>query len=362
MREDRAQASGNRQALEEASAWFVDFRLGEVNGAARRRFLHWLRRSPDHIRAYIEISGVYARLPTPGSVPEDLLTALMDRARSREGIIPLSRDADRFPARESPLTRDRRVGRQYRRGLYGAVAAAMGAVLALAGWLAFLRPPTYETETAEERTITLDDGSRIELNARSKVRVIYSATSRRVELLEGEALFKVAHNPSRPFYVSSAGTVVRDVGTQFDVDRLESGTTVTVIEGRVEIQARSALLSKGAPGARQNAPDRLLELSAGEQATITPVRIDIPPKPNIAAATAWTEGQLEFFETPLSDVVTEFNRYSRRPLVLESPSLAGLRINGVYSSSDTASLILFLRNQPDITVTDTDGEIRISQK
>ena len=228
MKPDRPQISGNRQVLEEASAWFVDFRFGEVNGAARRRFLHWLRRSPEHIRAYMEISGAYARLPRPDSIPQNRLTALIERARSRDAVIRLSLGTDRV-TEGNELPRDPPAGRRYRQALYGAAASGVCAVLALVGWFAFLRPPTYETQTAEERTITLEDGSRIELNARSKVRVIFSATSRRVELLEGEALFKVAHNPRRPFYVSSSGTLVRDVGTQFDVDHLGSRDRKSVV-------------------------------------------------------------------------------------------------------------------------------------
>ncbi len=53
----------NRQILDEASAWFVDFRVGDVDLTARERFDQWLRQSPEHIRAYMEIARTYVELP-----------------------------------------------------------------------------------------------------------------------------------------------------------------------------------------------------------------------------------------------------------------------------------------------------------
>lgn len=363
MREESPQEYGSRQVLEEASAWFVDFRAVEIDRAARQGFLRWLRRSPEHVRAYMEISGAYAQLPTPGSVPAETVAALIDRARVRESVvIPLRRRVDHSSGGSRAAARGRPTHGWRPITLRTAVLAAVGMVGMLCVWLSFPHPPTYETQTAQQRTITLEDGSQIVLNARSEVRVDFSPTRRSVELVEGEALFKVAKDPKRPFFVSSSGTVVRDVGTQFDVNHLESGTTVTVIEGRVTIQAESRMTIKGEAGAKSSETEQPFELSAGEQAIITPVSVDIPAQPNIRAATAWTQGELEFFETPLADVVIEFNRYSRRPLVLESAALAALRINGVYSSKDTDSLILFLRSQPYITVTESGSEIHISKR
>ena len=58
-----------------------------------------------------------------------------------------------------------------------------------------------------------------------------------VELVEGQALFRVAKDHARPFVVQTAGIRVRAVGTQFDVYRKASGTQVTVVEGRVAVFA-----------------------------------------------------------------------------------------------------------------------------
>src|SRR5205823_2531257 len=91
-----------------------------------------------------------------------------------------------------------------------------------------------------ERSIALPDGSLIELNARSSVRVRFTSNERAVELFEGQALFRVAKDPARPFIVSSDGKRVRAVGTQFDVYRKKASTTVTVLEGRVTVGRAAA--------------------------------------------------------------------------------------------------------------------------
>src|SRR5262249_53251968 len=100
--------------------------------------------------------------------------------------------------------------------------------------------PVYSTDIGEQRTIALKDGSRVELNARSKIKVLYSKERRSIELIEGQALFSVAKDPTRPFVVSSGNARVRAVGTQFDLYRKPVGTVVTVVEGRVAVRGDTA--------------------------------------------------------------------------------------------------------------------------
>ena len=81
----------NRQILEEASAWFIEFRADSRSPTSHAEFVQWLTRSPEHIRAYLEISGTYSQLPKPGAVPEDAVSALLSRARARvqDAVTPL---------------------------------------------------------------------------------------------------------------------------------------------------------------------------------------------------------------------------------------------------------------------------------
>jgi transmembrane sensor len=399
----------NRQILEEASAWFIEFRAGSQSATSHTEFVHWLTRSPEHIRAYLEISGTYTQLPKPGAIAKDAVSALLNRARARvqDAVTPLTEltsippAAGRRASEQPPRSVEMRGPTLWR--VWTLAATILVAIGAGAAWLHAQRG-LYTTSTAEQRTVTLEDGSRIELNARSRLRVTYSKTVRTVELYDGQALFQVAKDASRAFLVKSGEATVRAVGTQFDVYRKDDHTTVTVLEGRVAVYAPE--LRKGArdlatagaeseaSGSRAalqhdlpRAPPRngsvaaaevptsaasnagldpsssaAVFLSAGEQVTVEPDAITSPHRANVSATTAWTRGQLEFEETPLSEVADEFNRLSTRTLAIDSPALNDLRISGVYSSVDPASLILFLRSQPDLAVIEAGNRIEVHAK
>src|SRR5262249_25629827 len=158
-----------------------------------------------------------------------------------------------------------------------------------------------------------------------------------VKLLEGQALFRVAKDPSRPFIVDTDSVQFRAVGTAFDVSRHGTEATVTVLEGTVAVLTTTV-------------PEPKVLVNAGQQAVVNPQARPHPRPANVAAAAAWTRGQLEFDETPLAQVADEFNRSSTRPLVLASPTVRSVRISGVYSSIDPGALILFLKSQPDLEV------------
>src|ERR1700690_3318238 len=231
----------NRQIVDEASEWFVEFRVGDVDAAARERFDEWLRSSPEHIRAYIEIARTYVEMPNPhGTKPLDV-EALIAYARSGENIVPF--DVGSSPSQEpralaQPNEQQGRAAtytRSPRRRFLAVAASALMVVLAGGVWWQSARYPLYSTDIGERRSITLADGSTVDLNARSKLRVEFSKHERRVELLDGQALFQVAKDKNRPFIVASGEATVRAVGTQFDVYRKDSGTTVTVLEGRVAV-------------------------------------------------------------------------------------------------------------------------------
>jgi transmembrane sensor len=340
----------NRQILDEASAWFIEFRTSSPTARAREDFMQWLRRSPEHIRAYLDISQHYVQLPGPANVSLQEADRLLQKARSRlvDGVVPIEEGRT---AQSEILTQP---GMPSRRPLTFAAAATVLVLAGAAILYSILQRGVYSTGAGEERTVTLEDASRIELNARTRLRVTYSPGLREVQLLEGQALFQVAKDAARPFVVRTDSAQVRAVGTEFDVYRHGTETRVTVLEGTVAVQSPVA-------GVANVLPADLL-VGAGEQAVVP---LQGKPKahpPNAVAATAWTRGELEFVETPLTEVAEEFNRYSPRRLILASPSLTSVRISGIYSSADPASLVLFLSSQPDLTVIESGSEIRIFAK
>jgi transmembrane sensor len=191
----------------------------------------------------------------------------------------------------------------------------------------------------------------VELNARSTIQVHITEHERNVTLLDGQAFFRVAKDQQRPFIVRAGDAQVRAVGTEFDVYKKQSATVVTVVEGRVETFDASD--SPGSTG---------VVLSAGEQLTVLPHTVTKPTRTDTAVATAWVQKRLIFEETPLSDVAEEFNRYNRRPLTVDDHELKTLRISGVYSSTDPASLINFLRSQKSIQVIETEQQVRVLRR
>jgi transmembrane sensor len=355
----------NSQIYDEASEWFVEMRSGDVDAAGRRRFDTWVRKSPEHLRAYLEISEIWddAQLVDARrkSRPEDLV------ARAREGaeVVVIGREpvgGDTLTAAVSAITRS-----AFHPGLSKRRFAAAVAIVAIAvGFAAFFnyehhRSPTYTTEIGEHRVVVLADGSRVEINSRTRLTVHFTEYERDIDLLEGQALFKVAKNAERPFIVRSGDITARAVGTEFDVDRKQSATTVTVIEGRVAVHVLEEAALKEASPDLVTAPPPIF-LGAGEQVSASRHRPLRALRANVSAATAWTHGSLVFAGSRLGDVVEEFNRYNDRQLVIRDPTLADMHISGVYTSTDPSLFVRFLREQPSLSVEETDSQVVISAK
>ena len=335
----------------EASEWFIDFRAGDVDGEARLRFIEWLRRSPEHIQAYLEVSGVWSELPSSDPEGRFDIASLIARARNEPHIVPLSPLNPRLPP-APPAAEPRVLRRLSRRPVLAAAALALlASVAALFLWIDSDTARSYSTGIGEQRTIQLADGSTVELNARSRVEVRLTDHRRDVALIEGQALFRVAKDKQRPFVVQAGDAQVRAVGTEFDVYKKQAETVVTVVEGRVETYS-------GAGGTDAAA----IILSAGEQLTVLPHSVTRPTRADTVAATAWVQKRLIFEETPLNEVAEEFNRYNRRPLTIDDAELQTLKISGVYSSTDPASLINFLRSQNSINVIETENQVRVVRR
>ena len=349
MSERFSTADFNGQIYEEASAWFVEMRAGDVDAGGRQRFDTWIRKSPEHLRAYLEISEVWddaSLLDTARTGSSDELIA---KARAGAEVVPFDGPSGKHravPDVAKPLP-TRLAGHRW-----AAVAAVTIISCGLAAFLGYqhFRAPEYSTGTAERRIVTLTDGTSVELNSRTRLSVHFTDRQRDVELLEGQALFTVAKDPQRPFLVQSSNLTVRVVGTAFDVDRKGNTTTVTVVDGRVAVSS---------VGTAASAP---ILVDAGEQ-VIAPVHVDKllrAARANISAATAWTHGELVFEGSRLADVIEEFNRHNQRQIVLADPALGDFQISGVYDSTDPDLFIRFMRAQAHVRVEETPDGIVIT--
>jgi transmembrane sensor len=386
----------NTQINEEAVEWLIRCRERKLDPAERTRFDDWLRESPAHVRAFLEMSAVWENLAELDSSRIAPAHELLARLRAEDGVLPF----EHYSSQQHSATRstDPPASTSFtaRRSVPNRTLLALAATLLFAvgsGWL-YTQKDVYSTGISEQRSITLPDGSTIELNSRSRVRVRYSATERDVDLLEGQALFNVAKVPDRPFVVLSGSTEIRAVGTEFDIDRKATGVRVTVVEGRVAVLQD---LPKGSPTGQvgelpapavndevagketartrrvnssvhpvtqattQRPPAEVpLFLDAGQQVVArSNSTLTAPRLADVAVATAWTRHRLIFESAPLTEVAEEFNRYNQRQLVIEDPGLASFRISGVFSSVDATLLLQFLRAQPNLALDESAAEIRI---
>jgi transmembrane sensor len=383
----------NTQIHLEAAEWFVEFRTGDPDPAVRTTFDAWIRKSPEHLRAYLEVAEIWQDVPEIRHDHRGLSEALLREARANDdNIIPLhSLLPSSIPATPSLLPSGE--NRRRRPARFFVLAASVLLLLLVGIWTWLDHRQVYATDIGEQRTLTLEDGSRVELNSRTRVRVAYHSNERDLELLEGEALFQVSKDPTRPFIVHTTASDIRAVGTQFDVNKRQAGTTITVVEGAVAVipsseqrissqPVRSSAPRESArPSPRHTYPPAVSQsaveeggsaqpamrsgvlLMAGQQLTVplqTPVTLTAVDV-DAAEATSWTEHKLVFKSSPLQEVIEAFNRYNRRKLTLRGGGLANILISGTYTTTDPALLIRFLRDQPDITVTETETQIVISR-
>lgn len=247
------------------------------------------------------------------------------------------------PLQERPIDADLLAPASRRGWLAWRVAAAALMVISVA-LLAANVPElwgeqVYATGVGNYQRIYLQDGSSIEMNTDSKVRVRLTEHSRRVELLRGEAKFQVAHDANRPFDVVSAGNVVRAVGTAFSVRiRNDRRMEVLVTEGRVvvvPVKANKQVTTVMA------AP----RVAAGQAAIIAADAVTVEPLPAPVAARrlAWTAGKLIFDDDPLATAVAEFNRYNEIQLVVGNPAIGAVRVSGNFEVTNVQSFLAALQ-------------------
>jgi transmembrane sensor len=349
----------NAQIYQEACQWFLEFRMEEPDATARSRFDTWMRRSPDHVAAYLEVAAIWSEPAAHDRQGKwDTDTLITQSMTEPENVVPLTQPTVSSPPRREPVSQTQVTPptRQHAHVFFSrrlsqrvalAIAASIvGGLVGLYAWHA--RAPVYATDVGEQRLVTLADGSTIELNARTRLVVRYSERERVIDLLAGQAMFQVAPDRARAFVVRTGETRVQAIGTQFVVYRKRANTVITVVEGRVAVRSQ-------ADGGTSSSE----ALDAGEQLIVAPRAQERPEHPDISGATAWLRRKIVFEAAPLSEVAEEFNRYSERQLIIEDSALQAFRLSGVFSSSDLASVIRFIRERPGIRVIETPAEIRV---
>jgi transmembrane sensor len=238
----------------------------------------------------------------------------------------------------------------------GAIAATLLGVVVL--WvLSSAASGTYATARGEQRALKLDDGSVIYLNTESRVEVHLSSTERSVRLRAGEALFRVAHDAHRPFRVIADDAVIQAIGTEFNVYRATGGTTVSVVEGVVQIMHSAAAAASPTRAAGPTPLVSASQITAGEQARVSAAGAIVKQThADLQRAVAWRERRLVFRGDTLEDVAREFNRYNTLQIQIEDASVRDRRLTATFDADDPQSLVLFLQKSGDLRV-DEHGQV-----
>lgn len=341
MDEDTSLARITREAAE----WWS--KIGprspeEIPYADRQQFAQWLRLSPVHIAEILRIARVHHAL-TRFKLWSEVDVNL--GASGNRNVVP-------FHAAQSMQKPSSKTLLRIRSRTFVTAGVCAIAAVVLAIWvLPLVRGISYETDRAERREIVLNDGSVVQLEPQTTIRVRLRQTERLVSLNRGRALFHVAKNSERPFLVRSGETVVRAVGTAFGVEQKSTGVTVTVAEGKIAVSQVRAVGLKRPDDAFLIANQQVTVAKSGK---ITPVR-----QVDSARALAWAQGRLVYDSTPLSEVVTEFNLYNNVELRVDDPQLARRPVSGVFQASDPESLIAFIQAGADVVVA-REGDRRIT--
>lgn len=225
-------------------------------------------------------------------------------------------------------------------------AARYGSALALAatfllaigfGFLWFGNPfvlmsADYATAPGEQKTITLADGTIVDLGSDSALAVEFDQHERRVELLSGRAYFTAAPragNETRAFVVKSGVGTAQAVGTQFAVENGDDDVEVTVVEHQVKVAVSGR---SDAAGEAMVSPGEAVRYST--EGVLGQVEQE-----DVEQMTSWRRGKLIFNDVPLSKVVAELNRYRRGRIVITRDSLARLHVSGVFDTNDLGSAL-----------------------
>ena len=190
---------------------------------------------------------------------------------------------------------------------------------------------TYETDIGGNRTISLPEGSSVQLNTATEVRVSFTREARRITLDRGEAFFHVAGDSSAAVDVTCGDIVVHASSAEFNVRARDAHSAdVLVTEGSVILDRRPA------DGADSKS---VVRLSAEQLAAVTPGRLKVKglQRAKVRQLLTWRERSLAFSGETLEEVVEEFNRYNRKKLVVEDRSTQELQVAGAFPSTDPDS-------------------------
>lgn len=329
------------QIMDDAADWLLR-RYAGLDAAGEQDLARWLAQDPTHRAAFESLAGPWQALDGLARDPQ---------------IDALREDALALPSEVAEAS-------GHRAWVWPRVMAAGLALLAVGGgaWWALqhsadtVTREVLETGKAQRQDFVLADGSVVTLDAASRVELALSAHRRALDLVRGQAYFRVAHDRSRPFVVAAGAREVVAVGTEFDIRRGAEQVTVALTQGRVRVEPT------GTFSPSQPMVEGGTELTVGQALTFDRAsRRTLITAIDLAAVQGWRQGRLHFDHTTLASAVEDFNRYADKPLRLVDLSLAGLPVSGVFRAQDARGFLAALSLLYPVRVQEKDDEILLKQ-
>jgi transmembrane sensor len=335
--ENHPNNGGPADIAQQARLWFIRLREEAVTPEDISEWEAWLRANPAHGEAYDAVAAVWTAAETV-AVPR--ATAAELRGDAYDGAVPVAQWLFRKPRRRTGMW------------LAGLAAAASIAVM-----VSTQIPPSGLAETtqiattrAQHKDAVLPDGSKVALGGMTTLRFTFARDRRTIEMQNGEALFNVVHERSRPFVVKTALGDITAVGTAFDVNVGRSAVVLSVSEGVVAFDPAA---THSATAMKVSAGQRLVIDADG--ARLMQVEAGRPP--------SWTEGRLEYRSQALALVLDDINRYADAPVRLADPALSSLAYTGTVRLATIGQWAAGLGDVFPLTAEKAaDGSILLKQK
>lgn len=315
-----------------ASEWLVAMSDRTVSLEQRLHFETWLNADAEHQRVYEAQKAAWTAVTRMRSVFGEASGESRSRDRSRRAA-----------------------------GFAIAASLALVAVGLFIGYRisSFNADPIYATSIGQVRDIKLSDDTLVTLGASSRIDVDFSEHERRVTLTQGEAFFEVTRDTSRPFFVTAGATLVRVVGTKFDVHHGASTVRVSVAEGRVEVMQADAKIPVPVAATHQ-----IQVLTAGQAAVAEisgrVVETDTVDQEDLGA---WRSGRLVYVDSRLRDVVADINRYYDGRIELADEAIGDTQLTAAFRVDQIDRMLEVLQGALPVRATQTaDGRIVISRK
>ncbi|SDJ67967.1 FecR family protein [Microbulbifer yueqingensis] len=327
--------------LDQACAWIARLRSDAISATEKREFASWLNASPLNRRAFDEMTELWGDLGALGHMPVDELFP-----ESRPSTPP---SPSRAPRKTGDFS-----GSGFTQWLLGGglVAACLVVTLWVGNqWLAgdARSQQVYATAVGETRTVTLADGTKVQLNTNSELRVSYSRDERQTALLRGEAYFDVVRQTARPFTVTAGKASIRVLGTEFNVERNRDNTRVSVTGGVVAVSESSS-----ASGLQPES----VKLAKNQKVSVSGRGISPVSSTSADEALDWTRGVLVFDRTPLNEALEELNRYLKVPAAAES-SVRERKVSGTFELSDPDNTLTAIAAAMDLREDRSDPNLTL---